>query len=227
MYFEPGRTDHQLAFDSFKSCVVPRPIGWISTTSAGGIDNLAPFSQFQNVTFDPPTVLFIANQRAGGGRKDSVVNAEQRGEFVWNMATDALREAVNITSEEFAPAVDEFERAGLAKAPSRIVRPPRVARSPVQFECAYLQTLRLPGNSDAGTVDIVFGRVLAIHIDDGALTNGRIDIARLRPLARLGYFEYTAVSEVFEMRPPTSGALAAGMEGSAKKFRRAEAEGER
>jgi flavin reductase (DIM6/NTAB) family NADH-FMN oxidoreductase RutF len=157
MYFEPGRTDHQLPFDPFKSCVVPRPIGWISTTSAGGIDNLAPFSQFQNVTFDPPTVLFIANQRAGGGRKDSVVNAEQRGEFVWNMATDALREAVNITSEEFAPAVDEFERAGLAKAPSRIVRPPRVARSPVQFECAYLQTVRLPGNSDAGTVDIVFG----------------------------------------------------------------------
>jgi flavin reductase (DIM6/NTAB) family NADH-FMN oxidoreductase RutF len=106
------------------------------------------------------------------------------------------------------------------------VRPPRVARSPVQFECAYLQTVRLPGNSDAGTVDIVFGRVLAIHIDDAALTNGRIDIARLRPLARLGYFEYTAVGEVFEMRPPTSGALAAGMEGSAQKFQRAEAEGE-
>ena len=178
---EPGRSDHQLPFDPFKSCVVPRPIGWISTTSADGIYNLAPFSQFQNVSFDPPTVLFIANQRAGGGRKDSVVNAEQRREFVWNMATYALREAVNMTSEEFAPSVDEFERAGPQKAASRIVRPPRVAQSPVQFECAYLQTLRLPGNSEAGTVDVVFGRVLAIHIDDAALSNGRVDIARLRP----------------------------------------------
>jgi flavin reductase (DIM6/NTAB) family NADH-FMN oxidoreductase RutF len=143
------------------------------------------------------------------------------------MATYALRKAVNITSEEFEPSVDEFQRAGLEKAASRIVRPPRVAQSPVQFECAYMQTLRLPGNSEAGTVDVVFGRVLAIHIDDAALTNGRIDIARLRPLARLGYFEYTAVNQVFEMRPPTSGALAAGMEGSAQKFQRAETEGER
>jgi flavin reductase (DIM6/NTAB) family NADH-FMN oxidoreductase RutF len=219
MYFEPGKTSHNLPFDPFKSCVVPRPIGWISTTSQAGVDNLAPFSQFQNVTFDPPTVLFIANQRIAGGRKDSVINAESRGEFVWNMATYALRNAVNATSEEFEPGVDEFERAGLQKAPSRLVRPPRVAASPIQFECRYLQTVRSPGDSDVGTVDIVFGRVVAIHIADDVLTGGRIDVARIRPLARLGYYEYCAVSDVFEMRPPTSGGLAAGLEGSIDKVR--------
>ncbi len=218
MYFEPGRMAHNLPFDPFKSCVVPRPIGWISTTSVDGRDNLAPYSQFQNVTFDPPTVLFIANQRCAGGRKDSVINAETRGEFVWNMATFALRQAVNVTSEEFESEVDEFERAKLTKAASRIVRPPRVAESPVHFECRYLQTLRLPGNSAIGTVDIVFGRVVAVHIAEHALHNGRIDVARLQPLARLGYFEYCAVSEVFEMPPPTSGPLAAGLEGAADKF---------
>ena len=219
MYFEPGKSSHNLPFDPFKSCVVPRPIGWISTTSQTGKDNLAPFSQFQNVTFDPPTVLFIANQRIAGGRKDSVVNAESQGEFVWNMATYSLRNAVNATSEEFEHDVDEFERAGLQKAPSRLVRPPRVAASPIQFECRYLHTLRLPGESVVGTVDIVFGRVVAIHIADEVLTDGRIDIARIRPIARLGYYEYCAVSDVFEMHPPTQGGLAAGLEGSMDKVR--------
>ena len=182
--------------------------------------NAAPYSQFQNVTFDPPTVLFIANQRGDGGRKDSVVNAEETGEFVWNMATFGLREAVNATSQEFPPDTDEFTVAGLTKAPGRRVGAMRVAESPVQFECRYLQTVRLPGDGPLGTVDVVFGRVIAVHIDDGALTDGRIDVARLRPLARLGYFDYCSVDEVFEMRPPAGSALAAGLEGSAERARR-------
>lgn len=220
MYYEPGHIAHALPFDPFKSCIVPRPIGWISTRSRSGIDNLAPYSQFQNVTFDPPTVLFIANQRGDGGRKDSVVNAEESGEFVWNMATYELRAAVNATSEEFPPDTDEFAVAGLSKAPSRRVGAMRVAESPVQFECRYLQTVRLPGDGPLGTVDIVFGRVIAVHIADDALTGGRIDIARLRPLARLGYYDYCSVTEVFEMHPPAGGALAAGLEGSVERARK-------
>jgi len=221
MYFEPGKTPHHLPFDPFKSCVVPRPIGWISTTSRDGVDNLAPFSQFQNISFDPPIVMFAANQRSVGGSKDSALNAAETGEFVWNMATYDLRDAVNATSEELPRHVDEFASAGLSKAPSTLVRPPRVAQSPIHFECTYLQTLRLPGASQIGTVDVVFGKVVAIHIADDAVVAGKIDIARLKPLARLGYHDYTCVERVFTMPPPdgADGALSAGLEGSSDRVR--------
>ena len=216
MYYEPGKTPHGLPFDPFKSCVVPRPIGWISTTSADGVDNLAPYSQFQNLGFNPPMVMFSANQDARGQRKHSVVNAETSGQFVWNMATWAQREAVNRTSED-VPG-DEFAYAGLTKLPSRLVRPPRVAGSPIHFECAYVQTVRLPGNGPMGTIDVVFGRVIAVHIDDAALTaDGKVDIVKLRPLARMGYYDYTTVTEVFPMQPQGSKARAAGLEGSPDK----------
>ncbi|MFT8242839.1 flavin reductase family protein [Roseomonas sp. BN140053] len=218
MFYEPGRTPHGLPFNPFKSCVVPRPIGWISTLDANGVANLAPYSQFQNVTFDPPIVMFSANQTSSGTRKDSTVNAEREGSFVWNMATFALREAVNISSGEYPPGVDEFAEAGLTKAPSRLIRPPRVAESPVQFECEYMQTVRLPGGGVMGTVDVVFGRVIAVHIDDAALTaDGKLDIPRLRPLARLGYHDYTSVDHSFTMPSPNSGAGGAGLEGSPEK----------
>lgn len=203
MHYDPERDDHGFKHSPFKSCVVPRPIGWISTLSRDGVANLAPFSQFQNITYDPPIVMIAANQNTTGRRKDTVVNIEATGEFVWNMATYELREAVNLSSREFPPEVDEFEATGLEKAPSLIVKPPRVAASPVQFECRYLQTVRIPGNGDMGTADIVLGRVVQIHIKDDALTvDGRLDIPRLKPLARLGYYNYTYVDKVFEMLPP-------------------------
>ena len=203
MHFDPDKDDHGLPHNPFKSCVVPRPIGWISTLSADGVANLAPFSQFQNVTYDPPIVLFCANQRTVGRRKDTVNNIEATGEFVWNMATYDLREAVNKTSEELPPEVDEFDVAGLTRLESIDVAPPRVAESPVHFECRHLQTVRIPGGGVMGSADIVIGRVVRIHIDDAVLTqNGRLDIPRIKPLARLGYFDYTCVEKTFEMLPP-------------------------
>jgi len=221
MYYEPGVTPHGLAHDPFKSCVVPRPIGWISTVDSQGRHNLAPYSQFQNVTFDPPIVMFSANQDTRGQRKDSVRNAEETGEFVWNMATYALREAVNITAEELPPEVDEFERAGLVKLPSRKVRPARVAGSPIHFECVYLNTLRFPGTPPICAVDVVFGRVVAIHIDDEVIDEkGMVDVLKIQPLARMGYFDYTFVDNKFQMVIPGSNrALLAGLEGSAEKQR--------
>lgn len=221
MYYEPGVTPHGLPHDPFKSCVVPRPIGWISTVDGQGRHNLAPYSQFQNVTFDPPIVMFSANQDTRGQRKDSVRNAEETGEFVWNMATYALREAVNITAEELPPEVDEFERAGLVKLPSRKVRPARVAGSPIHFECVYLNTLRFPGTPPMGTVDVVFGRVVAIHIDDEVIDEkGMVDVLKIQPLARMGYFDYTFVDNKFQMVIPGSNrALLAELEGSAEKQR--------
>jgi flavin reductase (DIM6/NTAB) family NADH-FMN oxidoreductase RutF len=223
MYYEPGKTPHGLPHDPFKSCVVPRPIGWISTVDAQGRDNLAPYSQFQNVTFDPPIVMFSANQTTQGERKDSVRNAEQMGQFVWNMATWDLREAVNISAQELPHGEDEFAHAGLEKLPSRLVQPKRVKGSPIQFECEYLSTVRFPGRPPMGTVDVVFGRVIAIHIDDAVIdAQGKVDILKIRPIARMGYYDYTTVDSLFQMViPGNSTALLAGLEGSGEKSRTA------
>lgn len=215
MFYEPKKNNHGLAHDPFKSCVVPRPIGWISTVGADGVANLAPYSQFQNLTFDPPYVMFAANQTTRGRRKDSVVNAEQSGEFVYNMVTYDLREAMNLTAQQVPPEVDEFELAGLAKAPSRLVKAPRVAKSPVHFECRYHQTVRLPGNGTMGTVDIVIGEVIGIHIKDEFIQpDGKLNILKIRPLARMGYYDYTSIESVFEMIiPGLDEKLRSGMEG--------------
>jgi flavin reductase (DIM6/NTAB) family NADH-FMN oxidoreductase RutF len=161
--------------------------------------------------------MFAANQNTEGRRKDSSHNAEQGGEFVWNMATYALREAVNLSAMEVPPDVDEFSLAGLTKAPSRLVRAPRVAESPIHFECRYHSTLRLPG-SVMGTVDIVIGRVIAVHIADEVLRDdGKIDVLKVRPIARLGYYDYTSIESVFEMRIPGGNAkLVGGLEGSSR-----------
>jgi flavin reductase (DIM6/NTAB) family NADH-FMN oxidoreductase RutF len=225
-----------------KACVVPRPIGWISTTtapppraaaapSAGGADaaaaaaapqhNLAPFSQFNNLTYDPPYVMFAANQNPRSARKDTVANAEAAGFFGWSLATYALREAVN-ASAEFVPAhVDEFERAGLRKAFGRVFPAlPLVAASPVRFECAYHATLRLPGNPPMGSVDVVIGRVVGVHVEEWALTGGKVDVRKTRPIARCGYYEYAVVEDTFEMViPGDDEALLAGLEGSVKRTR--------
>ena len=223
LFYEPGN-DHGLPRDPFKSCVVPRPIGWISTLSATGVANLAPFSQFQNLTFDPPHILIISGPKLNGDRKDTVENAERTGEFVWNMATYDLREAVNISAQEVDADVDEFELAGLTKAPSRLVRPPRVAESPIQFECEYTQTVRLALGGHRRAVDLLIGRVVGVHIAKEAVRNdGLLDIVKIRPLARLGYYDYTSVESVFSMIIPNTDAknkpgLLAGLEGSMARF---------
>ena len=202
MFYETAKNDHGLPVAPFKSCAVPRAIAWLSTLSADGVANLAPFSQFTNLTFDPPYVLVAINQDTKNRRKDTTVNIETTGEFVYNMVTWDLREAMNITAVAFPSDVDEFERAGLTKAPSVLVKPWRVAESPVQMECRYVQTIRLPGEGMVGTVDVIIGKVVGIHIRDDALTaDGKIDIEKIRPLARLGYSDYTVVERAITMLP--------------------------
>ncbi len=215
MYYDPLKNDHGLPHDPFKSCVVPRPIGWISTISKDGIHNLAPFSQFQNLSFDPPYVMFAANQNSRGMKKDTVINIEHTGEFVYNMATYELRQAVNLSAQEVPPEIDEFEIAGLRKAPSIMIKPARVAESPIQFECLLYSSIRLPGNGPMGSVDIIIGRVVLIHIKDEVIgPDGRIDILKIRPLARLGYYDYTTIESIFEMVIPGNNInLIRGLEG--------------
>ncbi|KAH8806041.1 hypothetical protein F5884DRAFT_710023 [Xylogone sp. PMI_703] len=164
LFYEPPKGESSgIPHEPFKLFVVPRPIGWISTTSSEGQDNLAPYSQFNNVSFDPPTILSIGHQSLYKKRsKDSVVNARETGEFIWNMATYDLRESVNASALETTE--DEFNIANVTKAPSRIVRPPRVAESPVSFECKVHYILRIPGNSLVGHSYIVIGRVVGIHV---------------------------------------------------------------
>jgi flavin reductase (DIM6/NTAB) family NADH-FMN oxidoreductase RutF len=202
VFYETAKNNHGLPFNPFKSCVVPRPIGWVSTISHDGIVNLAPFSMFNQMNYDPPIVFFSGANRPGTGqRKDSVTNAEETGEFVVNMATYELREKVSTTAQFVDPTVDEFELAGLTKLSSNLVRPPRVAESPIHLECRYHGTWTLPANRRHSAHHVVVGEVVGIHIRDDVIgADGKIDIKKVRPLARLGYMDYTSVTEVFTMQ---------------------------
>jgi flavin reductase (DIM6/NTAB) family NADH-FMN oxidoreductase RutF len=215
MHYDPRSESCPLPYSPFKSCTVPRPIGWLSTVSADGRANLAPYSQWQNLTFDPPMVMFAANRHTDGRRKDTVVNAEETGWFVWNMATWDLREAVNLTAVPHPHGIDEFEAAGLEKRAAIDAPAPMVAASPCHFECRFLSIQTLRGRSTVGTVDVVFGEVARIHVaEDAVRGDGKLDIAKIRPIARMGYYDYTVVTETFEMVIPDAGALA-GLEGKA------------
>jgi flavin reductase (DIM6/NTAB) family NADH-FMN oxidoreductase RutF len=204
MFYEPG-AGHGLARDPFKCLVVPRPIGWITTLDADGVVNLAPYSYFNAVGDDPPTVMFSsAAGETPDGRKDTWRNAERSGEFVCNMAVWDLREAMNKTSDTVPSDVDEAALAGLAMIPSRLVKPPRVERSPVHLECRYLKTVMIPQNHGYAPGDsaVVIGQVIGVHIDDALIKDGRVDLHGVRPIARLGYAEYTVVDTIFRMIPP-------------------------
>lgn len=201
MYYETDRNDHGLRFNPLKACVVPRPIGWITTMSADGLVNLAPFSFFNLLSHDPPFVLFSSGtHEEDGGRKDTVVNVEATGEFVFNMATWAQKDQMNLTAQVTDRRVDELAAAGLEALASRLVRPPRVKGAPVHFECRLHQVIPLPGRRPSSEHQVVIGRVVAVHIDDAVLTaDGRVDVLRIRPIARLGYKDYTAVDAIFQM----------------------------
>ena len=202
MFYET-KDHHGLKHDPFKALVVPRPIGWISSLDAHGRVNLAPFSFFNAVASDPPVVIFSAGgAHLEGGPKDTPRNVEATGEFVCNVATWELREAVNLTSARVARGVDEFALSGLTPVPSRLVKPPRVKESPVHLECRYLQTVTLPSSDPDDANRVVFGQVVGIHIDDAIISDGMIDWSRFKPIARLGYLDYTVVEQIFAMQRP-------------------------
>jgi len=194
MFYETARGSG-LQLDPFKAIVVPRPIGWISTLAPDGLANLAPYSFFNAFSDRPYYVAF-----GSGGRKDSLRNIEATGEFVVNLATYDLREAMNASSTH--QRGDEFAVAGLEKAPCNLVRVPRVARSPAAFECKHFQTVALPDDDGSVADWLVIGRVVAIHIDDSFIKDGRVDTAAMKPIARLGYAEYATVDDIWRMRRP-------------------------
>ncbi|OYU39229.1 MAG: flavin reductase [Pseudorhodobacter sp. PARRP1] len=215
MKYAPHLEPCPLPYSPFKSCTVPRPIGWLSSISAAGVENIAPYSQWQNLTFDPPMVMFAANRYPDGRRKDTVLNAEETGWFVWNMATYALREAVNISAMALPAEESEFDHLNVTKVYADNHPVPMVAESPCKFECRYLNTHTQRGASSVGTVDIVFAQVELIHINDQVIRpDGRLDIAAIEPIARMGYYDYAVIRDTFEMRVPgADGAAQAGLEG--------------
>jgi flavin reductase (DIM6/NTAB) family NADH-FMN oxidoreductase RutF len=197
-FYEPGK-GHGLPHDPFKAIVAPRPIGWLSTVDPDGNVNLAPYSFYNAFCEAPPIVGF-----SSGGRKDSQRNIEATGEFVANLVTRKHALAMNLTSAAFPPGVDEMEHAGLAAAPSRLVRPPRVADAPAALECKLLLVLPLEdleGRPTANT--LLLGQVVGVHIHPAFLKGGLFDIAAAGTIARCGYRgDYAEVTSVFEMLRP-------------------------
>jgi flavin reductase (DIM6/NTAB) family NADH-FMN oxidoreductase RutF len=198
MFFEPKKGDHGLPHDPFKAIVAPRPIGWISSLDAEGRVNLAPYSFFNAVASSPPIVMFSSE-----GWKDSVANVQATGEFVCNLATWDLREPMNRTSALLPHGESEFEAAGLETAPSRLVKPPRVAAAPAALECKMLKSDELAG-LDGKPVErwVTFGEVVGIHVNEDFLTDDRFDMTKARTIARCGHMDYAVVDALFAMPRP-------------------------
>jgi flavin reductase (DIM6/NTAB) family NADH-FMN oxidoreductase RutF len=199
-YYEPTR-GHGLPHDPFNAIVGPRPIGWISSQDADGNLNLAPYSFFNAFNYTPPIVGFSSI-----GRKDSVRNIEQTGEFGWNLATRPIAEAMNASCAPVAPGVDEFKLAGLTPIASRVIAVPRVAESPVSFECRLTQLIQLQGaNGEKVDTWLVLGEVVGVHISRSLLVNGIYDTAGARPVLRGGgpadYFEISPEARFRMFRP--------------------------
>jgi flavin reductase (DIM6/NTAB) family NADH-FMN oxidoreductase RutF len=211
----PSELPHREFYNLLISTVVPRPIAWVSSLSASGEANLAPFSFFNAVCAKPPLLAFAPGMRlpkksetdadeaeghAGVHVKDTLRNIRQTGEFVISLVTYELAEAMNLTSGEYEASVDEFELAKVASAASKVVRPRRVAESPVSFECKLRQILDF--NSDPEGGSLVIGEIVSVHIDERHMQDGRIDRNSLDMIGRMGGIQYTRTTERFEMVRP-------------------------
>ena len=189
--YEP-RNGHGLKHDPFNAIVAPRPIGWISSRDAKGNLNLAPYSFFNGFAYHPPIVGFSSTSW-----KDSVVNVQETGEFVWNLATMDLAQQMNATAAHVPRDVSEFKIAGLTAVPSKLVNVPRVGESPVSFECKLSQIIQLQGASgEKAQAWLTLGEVVAVHIDKAFIKDGVYQTALARPIARAG-----RKGDYFEVRP--------------------------
>jgi flavin reductase (DIM6/NTAB) family NADH-FMN oxidoreductase RutF len=198
MFYHPMQGDHGLPFDPFKAIVAPRPIGWISSLDAEGRPNLAPYSFFNAVSARPHIVMFSSS-----GEKDSVANIEATGDFVCNLATWDLRQAMNETSAALPRGISEFDAAGLEMAPSRTVKAPRVAAAVAALECQYLKSDRISDlRGDWSGCIVVYGEATGVYIDDKYIHDGRFDMSDVRTIARCGYHDYAVVDALFEMPRP-------------------------
>jgi flavin reductase (DIM6/NTAB) family NADH-FMN oxidoreductase RutF len=210
MIVSPSDLSHSELYNIVLNSVAPRPIAWVSTTSAAGQLNLAPFSFFNAVCVDPPLLAFAPGLRrpkqaevSHGEAKDTLRNIRETKEFVVNIVTYELREAMNLTSGEYDASVNEFELAKLTPQPSKIVRPPRVTESPVSFECRLHQIIDFSPAPTSGS--LVMGKIVSIHINDAHIKDGKLDRNSLDLIGRMGGMQYTRTTQRFEMVRPKVG----------------------
>ena len=199
MFYRPEE-GHGLPHNPFNALIVPRPIGWISTRDGQGLDNLAPYSFFNGVAYTPPQVMFATTngKEDRDGMKDSASIIQETGVFCVNIVSHALTDAMNISSEGYAAGVDEFEKAGLEKAECETINCPRVSGAPAAMECKLTQIVQVKGKANT----VVFGEVTGIYINDTCLTDGKLDVAKYRPLSRLGYRDYAVIEDSFTLTRP-------------------------
>ncbi|WP_193141799.1 MULTISPECIES: flavin reductase family protein [unclassified Meridianimarinicoccus] len=199
MFYIPS-DGHGLPHNPFNAIVTPRPIAWVSTRDGEGHDNLAPYSFFNAVAYAPPQIMFASTSEKPDreGTKDSVGNIRDTGVFCVNIVEHAMGGVMNASSAALPRGEDEFVVAGANKAPCATIDCPRVAEAPASLECRLIRILQLPGKANF----TVFGEVTGVHLRDDCLVDGRFDVTRYRPLARMGYRDYAAIDAVFELARP-------------------------
>lgn len=206
MFFLPGtHKDHGLTYSPLKALISPRPIGWISSLSASGVANLSPYSFFNAIAELPPMVMFISapdmREANRGGQKDSLANILETREFGVNIVGSEQAEQMVKSSQDVTADIDEFDHTSLGKKKAEKISAPLVAGAPAHLECVYYDHITLPDNGRGNHSVMVMGTIVGIHIDEAIIADGRVDVSRYTPVARLGYKDYTAVRDLFEMTP--------------------------
>ena len=206
MFFLPGtHKDHGLTYSPLKALISPRPIGWISSLSASGVANLSPYSFFNAIAELPPMVMFISapdmREANRGGQKDSLANILETREFGVNIVGSEQAEQMVKSSQDVTADIDEFDHTSLGKKKAEKISAPLVAGAPAHLECVYYNHITLPDNGLGNHSVMVMGTIVGIHIDEAIIADGRVDVSRYTPVARLGYKDYTAVRDLFEMTP--------------------------
>jgi len=203
MFYDTTLNNHGLPFNPFKSCVIPRPIAWITSISKHNQINLAPFSYFNAISDLPPMIMFsVSNKKPDGHEKDTLRNIEDTKEFVVNIATLKLKDPMNLSSKSFDYGINEIEEIGLETLPSTLIKPPRIKQSPIHLECIYHQSIQLPVVDEAHTNRMIIGKVIGVHIEDDLIIDGKVDVTKFNPLARLGYREYSSIDTKFVIEKP-------------------------
>lgn len=204
MFYEPAKRDHGLLRDPFNACVVPRPIGWISTVGNDGVVNLAPFSYFNAVSYMPHLVMFSSVGHGDRFKSDTLTNIDLNGEFVVNLVTYRLRDEMNKSSTELPYGVSETETFNIATAPSTLVKPPRVKEALIHLECKHVKSVDLNFDDQTSKYTIAIGHVVGIHIHDDLIHDGKVDISKAKVISRLGYNEYGVLDHIFPLDRPSA-----------------------